>query len=99
MRSLTIARQTCEDFHPGLLASLEQIPFTERELPGSPVMDIYRRHRGPGRLVPPEYGGEGAGPLSAVRAQRGAPSARCGRCLPVTGCRLGDAPLHRRDAV
>jgi alkylation response protein AidB-like acyl-CoA dehydrogenase len=75
MRSLTIARQTCEDFHPGLLASLEQIPLTERELPASPVMDIYRRHRGPGLLVPPEYGGEGAGPLSAVRVQRGVAAA------------------------
>lgn len=75
MRSLTVARQTCEDFHPGLLDSLEQIPLTERESPGSPVMEIYRKHRGAGLLVPPEYGGDGASPLDAVRAQRGVASA------------------------
>ncbi|MBV9162461.1 MAG: acyl-CoA/acyl-ACP dehydrogenase [Pseudonocardiales bacterium] len=75
MRSLTVARQTCEDFHPGLLDSLEQISLTERESPGSPVMEIFRKHRGAGLLVPPEYGGDGASPLDAVRAQRGVASA------------------------
>jgi alkylation response protein AidB-like acyl-CoA dehydrogenase len=71
MRSLAIARHTCEDYHPGLLAALDAIPLDKREAPDSDVVEIYRAHRGPGLLVPKEYGGAAAGPLDAVRAQRG----------------------------
>jgi alkylation response protein AidB-like acyl-CoA dehydrogenase len=71
LRSLTIARQTCEKYHPGLLAALERMPLTAREAPDSPVVEIYRKHAGPGLLVPEEFGGPAAGPLDAVRAQRG----------------------------
>jgi alkylation response protein AidB-like acyl-CoA dehydrogenase len=70
MRSLTVAREECERFHPGLLAALEALPLAEREAEDSPVLDIYRRHHGPGLLAPAEYGGPAAGPLQAVRVQR-----------------------------
>lgn len=71
MRSLRTARQTCEVFHPGLLDALEQIPLNEREARDSPVVETYRKHRGPGLLVPLEYGGQAPDPLQAVRVQRG----------------------------
>jgi alkylation response protein AidB-like acyl-CoA dehydrogenase len=70
MRSLTVAREECERFHPGLLEALEALPLQTREADGSPVLDIYRRHGGPGLLAPQEYGGPAAGPLQAVRVQR-----------------------------
>ncbi|WP_026211820.1 acyl-CoA dehydrogenase family protein [Longispora albida] len=70
MRSLTVAREACERFHPGLLAALEDLTLTEREAEGSPVIEIYRRHNGPGLLVPASYAGGEASPLEAVRVQR-----------------------------
>ncbi|MDH2428338.1 acyl-CoA/acyl-ACP dehydrogenase [Sphaerisporangium sp. TRM90804] len=70
MRSLKIAREACERFHPGLLAALERMPLAEREAAGSPVVEIYRKYGGPGLLVPEEHGGAEAGPLEAVRVQR-----------------------------
>ncbi|MEV6184053.1 acyl-CoA dehydrogenase, partial [Streptomyces sp. NPDC052015] len=69
MRSLDAARAVCEQFHPGLLKELEQIPFTDREKPGSPVIDLFRIHGGVGLLIPEEYGGHGAAPLDALRIQ------------------------------
>jgi alkylation response protein AidB-like acyl-CoA dehydrogenase len=69
MRSLITARKVCEDFHPGLLAELERMPLTERESPDSPVVEIYRKHGGPGLLVPAKFGGPAAGPVEAVRVQ------------------------------
>ncbi|MFE9775077.1 acyl-CoA dehydrogenase family protein [Streptomyces sp. NPDC005931] len=69
MRSLDTARSVCEQFHPGLLKELEQIPHAERERPGSPVIDLFRIHGGVGLLIPEEYGGHGAAPLDALRVQ------------------------------
>lgn len=69
MRSLDQARAVCEHYHPGLLKALEEIPYAEREKPGSTVVELFRRHGGVGLLVPVEYGGHGAGPLEAVRVQ------------------------------
>ncbi|MBG0851746.1 acyl-CoA/acyl-ACP dehydrogenase [Streptomyces spinoverrucosus] len=80
MRSLTVARETCERFHPGLLTALEEIPLMTREAPDSPVVELYRRHGGPGLLVPASYGGRAAGPLDAVRVQRAIAS-----CSPSLG--------------
>lgn len=71
MRSLETALETCERFHPGLPAALEAVPLTVRESEDTPVVDIYRQHGGPGLLAPQAYGGLGAGPLDAVRIQRG----------------------------
>ncbi|MEU1406079.1 acyl-CoA dehydrogenase family protein [Streptomyces sp. NPDC005728] len=69
MRSLDAARTVCERFHPGLLKELEQIPYAERERPGSPVIDLFRIHSGVGLLIPESYGGHGAAPLEALRVQ------------------------------
>ncbi|MET7607257.1 acyl-CoA dehydrogenase family protein [Streptomyces avermitilis] len=69
MRSLDAARAVCEQFHPGLLKELEQIPSTDREKPGSPVIDLFRIHGGVGLLIPEEYGGHGAAALDALRIQ------------------------------
>ncbi|MCX3292258.1 acyl-CoA/acyl-ACP dehydrogenase [Streptomyces sp. NEAU-H22] len=69
MRSLDLARSVCERFHPGLLKELDQIPYTDRERPGSPVIDLFRIHGGVGLLIPQEYGGHGADALDALRVQ------------------------------
>ncbi|WP_026185865.1 acyl-CoA dehydrogenase family protein [Salinispora pacifica] len=70
MRSLTVAREVCERFHPGLLAALERMPLHEREAEGSRVVEVFRAHGGPGLLVPRQHGGSAADPLDAVRVQR-----------------------------
>ncbi|WP_035793691.1 acyl-CoA dehydrogenase family protein [Kitasatospora mediocidica] len=70
MRSLESARETCERYHPGLIKALADIPFAEREAPGSQVVDLFREHGGVALLVPAEYGGHGADPLDAIRVQR-----------------------------
>jgi alkylation response protein AidB-like acyl-CoA dehydrogenase len=74
LRSLAVARQACEEFHPGLLSALEQLSLTEREAADSSVVDIYRKHDGAGLVVPDEYGGKAADCLAAVRVQRGVSS-------------------------
>ncbi|GAA2565065.1 MULTISPECIES: acyl-CoA dehydrogenase family protein [Streptomyces] len=70
MRSLDQARAVCEQYHPGLLKALEEIPYAERERPGSKVIELFRAHGGVGLLIPVEYGGFGAAPLEAVRVQQ-----------------------------
>lgn len=70
MRSLDTARALAEDYHPGLCAALAEIPFLDREIAGSPVIDLFRAHNGPALLVPAEYGGAGADALAAVRVMR-----------------------------
>lgn len=70
MRSLDSARALCDRYHPGLLKALEDIPFAEREAPGSAAIDLFRTHGGVALLVPTEFGGHGADPLDAVRVQR-----------------------------
>jgi hypothetical protein len=37
---------------------------------GNPAIPLYRRHGGPGPLIATRFGGRGATPLQAVRAQR-----------------------------
>jgi isobutylamine N-monooxygenase len=70
MRSLDAAREICDQLHPGLLTSLTALPLAERESPGSPVIDLFRKHGGAGLLVPTEYSGLGVDPLTAVRVTR-----------------------------
>ncbi|MCX4782640.1 acyl-CoA dehydrogenase family protein [Streptomyces sp. NBC_01264] len=70
MRSLSTARELCDHYHPGLLKALGDIPYARREVPGSPVIDLFRAHDGAGLLVPREYGGHGADALDAIRVQR-----------------------------
>jgi len=71
MRSLDAARQACDKHHPGLGAALAAIPLLEREVAGSPVIELFRKLGGVGLLVPPEFGGDGASALEAVRVMRG----------------------------
>lgn len=70
MRSLDQARAVCEQFHPGLLAALAEVPVADRERPGSPVIGLFREHAGVGLLIPKEFGGHGASALDAVRVQQ-----------------------------
>jgi alkylation response protein AidB-like acyl-CoA dehydrogenase len=70
MRSLDEAREVCERYHPGMCAALAEIPLTEREAPGGPILGIFRKFGGPALMVPPEYGGTGVGALTASRVVR-----------------------------
>ena len=70
MRSLDEARDVCERYHPGLCGALAEVPLLEREAPGGPVIDLFRKYGGPGLLVPSEYGGSGVDALDAVRVMR-----------------------------
>jgi alkylation response protein AidB-like acyl-CoA dehydrogenase len=70
MRSLDEAREVCERYHPGMCAALAEIPLAEREAPGGPVLDIFRKFGGPGLMVPAGYGGTGVGALDAARVVR-----------------------------
>src|SRR5947209_8441569 len=83
MRSLDEARDICERYHPGLVKALAELPLLEREAPGSPVIDLFRSHGGPGLLVPAEYSGCGVGPLEAVRIMRALSS-----CSPSLGAAI-----------
>ena len=70
MRSLDIAREVCEEYHPGLCKSLGEVPLLEAEKAGSPIIELFRSHGGPGLLVPAGYAGSDADPLEAVRTVR-----------------------------
>jgi alkylation response protein AidB-like acyl-CoA dehydrogenase len=59
-----------EELLPGLDAELSQIPLMEMERPGNPSLITFRQLGGPGLLIPKRFGGRGASPLQAVRAQR-----------------------------
>src|SRR6516162_7968631 len=70
MRFLQQERATLEKLLPGLDAALEQFPLMEMERRGNPSIATFRERGGPGLLVPTRFGGRGASPLQAVRAQR-----------------------------
>lgn len=70
MRSLDLARATCESYLPGLLDQLGTLPLAELEAPDAPGIALFRAARGPALVIPTEYGGIGAGPVDAVRVQR-----------------------------
>jgi alkylation response protein AidB-like acyl-CoA dehydrogenase len=70
MNFLKQERAALEKLLPGLDAALARIPLLEMERPGNPSLVTYRQLRGPGLLIPTRFGGRGASPLEAVRAQR-----------------------------
>lgn len=70
MRSMDQARETCEGYLPGLLDALGGVPLAQRESQGSPVIELFRKNRGPALVIPTEYGGLGASPLEALRCLR-----------------------------
>lgn len=70
MRGMDSAREACDKFLPGFAQALADVDRQELESPGSPGIDLFRRHAGPGLLVPAAYGGAGAGALQAARVTR-----------------------------
>lgn len=70
MRSLDVAREACERFHPGLLKALGEHSLGDLETPGGPALSLFREHDGGNLLVPGEFGGAGASALDAVRVNR-----------------------------
>jgi alkylation response protein AidB-like acyl-CoA dehydrogenase len=70
MNFLKQERETLEKLLPGLDAALAQMPLMEMERPGNPSIPAYRQFGGPGLLIPTRFGGRGASPLQAARAQR-----------------------------
>jgi alkylation response protein AidB-like acyl-CoA dehydrogenase len=70
MRSLDVARETCERYHPGLIKALGAYSLTALETPGGPALPLFREHDGGNLLVPREFGGAGACALDAVRVNR-----------------------------
>ncbi|WP_037824576.1 acyl-CoA dehydrogenase family protein [Streptomyces sp. NRRL B-1347] len=70
MRSMDLDRRTCEEFLPGLLGELTRVALADLEKPGSPAIDLFRAHAGPGLVIPKTYSGSGATPLQAVAVTR-----------------------------
>lgn len=70
MNFLDTERDTLEQLLPGLDEALASVPFMEMERSSNPAIEIFRQHGGGALLVPKIYGGSGASPLEAVRAQR-----------------------------
>src|SRR5262249_49529102 len=70
MKLLERERADLERYLPGLDGLLAETSSTELERPGSPGIKMFRDAGGPALVVPTEYQGLGADPLSAVRIQR-----------------------------
>ncbi len=70
MNFLVTERATLESYLPGLDAQLIELPLLEMERRGNPSIALFREQRGPGLLIPQEYGGKGASLRDAVRIQR-----------------------------
>lgn len=70
MNFLKHERATLETLLPGLDAALAGIPLMEMERLGNPSIPAFRQLGGPGLLIPTRFGGRGASPVDAVRAQR-----------------------------
>jgi alkylation response protein AidB-like acyl-CoA dehydrogenase len=70
MRSLELAREVCDRYHPGLCKSLADLPLAQRETPDGGVVDLFRTRGGPALIVPTAFGGLGAPSLDAIRVQR-----------------------------
>jgi alkylation response protein AidB-like acyl-CoA dehydrogenase len=70
MKLLERERADLERYLPGLDGLLAETPSAELERPGSPGIKMFRDAGGPALVVPTEYRGLGADPLTAVRIQR-----------------------------
>jgi alkylation response protein AidB-like acyl-CoA dehydrogenase len=62
-------RKVLEEVLPGVDSALAAIPLLQMERPGNPAIPVFKRLGGPGLLVPAQFGGRGASPLQALRAQ------------------------------
>lgn len=70
MHSMDEARATCERHVPGFYQALSDLPLTELEAPGNPGLDLFRKHGGPGLLIPEAYSGLGVSPVDALQITR-----------------------------
>ena len=70
MNFLKQERATLEHLLPGLDAALAALDLMEMERPGNPAIPVFRELGGTGLIIPERFGGRGATPLMAVRAQR-----------------------------
>ncbi|MEU7137876.1 acyl-CoA dehydrogenase family protein [Nocardia sp. NPDC046473] len=70
MRSLEYADAICDAHLPGLLDELSAIALPDLERPGSPALELFRKHGGPALLIPKEYSGLGVSPIDAVHVIR-----------------------------
>ena len=70
MHTMDVARQTCEDYLPGLAGKLAAIPLAELEAADSPALTLFRGAGGPALLIPKAYTGLAATPVDAVRVVR-----------------------------
>ncbi len=70
MNFLKQDREALERLLPGLDDELAAIPLMEMERPGNPAFAVFRKLGGPALLIPKQFGGCGASPVDAVRAQR-----------------------------
>jgi alkylation response protein AidB-like acyl-CoA dehydrogenase len=70
MKFLDTERDVLEGLLPGLDDALSALPLMAMECPDNPAIEVFRRHGGPGLLIPKAFGGSGATPLQALRAQR-----------------------------
>ncbi|WP_280447713.1 acyl-CoA dehydrogenase family protein [Nocardia cyriacigeorgica] len=70
MHSMDEARATCDRHLPGFYQALSELPLTELEAPGNPGLDLFRKHGGPGLLIPEAYSGLGVSPIDALQITR-----------------------------
>ncbi|MBF6285057.1 acyl-CoA/acyl-ACP dehydrogenase [Nocardia cyriacigeorgica] len=70
MHSMDEARATCDRHLPGFYQALTELPLTELEVAGSPGLDLFRKHGGPGLLIPQTYSGLGVSPREALQINR-----------------------------
>lgn len=65
------ATEPLEQFVPGFVAAMGELPLAVTEAPGNPGIEAFRLHGGPGLLVPESFGGLELTAVDAVRVQRG----------------------------
>jgi alkylation response protein AidB-like acyl-CoA dehydrogenase len=70
MKFLEQERRTLEQFLPGLDQALARFALMDMERRGNPAIATFREFGGPGLTIPTKFGGRGASPLEALRAQR-----------------------------
>ena len=70
MKFLHEERRTLEACLPGLDAELSSAPLAELESPGNDAIEWFRKAGGPALVVPREYRGFGADPVTAIQVQR-----------------------------
>jgi alkylation response protein AidB-like acyl-CoA dehydrogenase len=63
-------RDALERWLPGLDEQLRALPLEQLERPGSPAIELFRKHGGAALLIPTRLGGKGADLVDVVRIHR-----------------------------